>query len=961
MLLSLCKENSTIDTLETGMNKVWQTIVTRLGGKYPILKSWFRRRNFTWRRLLRYGIILTGAGIVSAMALFAWYYKDLPRPGELKARSANESTILYDRAGKQIYDISGDERRILLKTNEIPDISKKATVAIEDRNFYSHHGLDFRGLIRGTILRPITGRGVQGGSTITQQYIKNALLSPKRSVIRKIKEIILAIELETVYSKEEILALYLNEIPYGSNIYGLEAASQAYFGKSAKDKDHPLTLAEAATLAAMPQSPTRYSPYGNNVDRLIARKNAVLDAMVRNGNINQEEADKAKQEKPLVAKDFAQKKDNFPAPHFVMYVREQLVAKYGEELIQRGGLRVTTTLDLELQGIADSVVKEQGAKVLAKAKASNTGLVAIDPKTGQIVAMVGSLDYFDREKEGNFNVATGFRQPGSAGKPIVYATLFDGKWSPSSVLWDVQTDFNGYKPSNFDNRFRGPITVRNALGNSLNIPAVKALQIVGIKEFIRTATEMGITTLDDRADAGLSLALGGGEVKLVDLTAAYAVLANHGEKQPMTSILKIEDSRGKVLSEWKPTPKQVIKPEVAYQVMHILSDTDAKRATFGRLLNILTVRGKTVAVKTGTTNGFKDAWTIGGTPSIIAGVWAGNNDGAEMDHGGGSTVAAPIWHAFISKAIAAKPDEPFVRPDSISERTVDFLSGKNPTPASGQLVKDIFAPWQLPDGDDDVHMRIKVCKSNGKLANDQTPPDEVEERVYTRVHSEIPSNPAYEGPVQAWARGAGLVSDPPTEQCDIVFRDPKVAITSPSNGAAVGGLFTVAADVTWPPGSSGIVDFLIDNKLYSSDSSEPYSAAVDSSVIGAGQHQITAVANASSLGTTGSDTITVTIDSDASPPGNVTGVLLQHFGIGKAKASWTNPTNSDLTSIHIYVSQSPGIQGVKISTVSANPGSTQNITLNGLVSALVNYITFIPADKSGNLAAVNKQYTIVPQ
>jgi 1A family penicillin-binding protein len=943
---------------------MFKPFVTRVRRSFPIRfrkaqLPKLRLRKITWRTILKIGIIFTAGVIILGIGLFAWYFKDLPRPGELRTRSASESTILYDRNGKQIYDISGDERRILVKADEIPDISKKATVAIEDKNFYSHHGIDFRGLIRGVIFRPLTGKGVQGGSTITQQYVKNALLSPKRSVIRKIKEVILSLELESIYSKDDILTLYLNEIPYGSNIYGIEAASQAYYGKSVKDKEHPLTLSEAATLAALPQSPTRYSPYGNHVDLLIARKNLVLDDMVKTGAVTQEQANQAKKETPLAAKDFAQKRDNFPAPHFVMYVREQLVAKYGEELVQRGGLRVTTTLDLDAQSLADDAVKNVGAKVLPRAKASNAGLVAIDPKTGQLLAMVGSVDYFDREHEGNFNVATGLRQPGSAGKPIVYATLFEGKWNPGSVVWDVQTDFNGYKPNNFDGRFHGPLTIRNALGNSYNIPAVKALQIEGIDNFIKNAHNMGITTLDDRKDAGLSLALGGGEVKLVDLTAAYSVLANNGDRNPLTSILKIQDSRGKTLFEWKPEPKQVIKPEIAYEISDILSDINAKKLTFGNLLGVLTVPNKTVAVKTGTTNGFKDAWTIGYTPSIVAGVWAGNNDGSEMDHGGGSTVSAPIWDDFMTKYLAKKDNEGFTRPDSVTSKTVDFLSGKNPTPASGQLIQDLFAPWQGPDGFDDVHVRVKVCKSNGKLATDDTPTDEVEERNYTKVHSEQPNNPAYEGPVQAYARNAGLSSDPPTDKCDLTFSDPKILISSPEGDSTVSGIFTVSAEVTMPPGSTGSVEFAIDDKPYSTDTSSPYTSTFDTADLSLGPHVISAYIRATN-GHSAKTQITILVGADSTPPNEVSNVSLSPNGSGKAKASWTNPLNSDLNTVAIYASQSPGIQGAKIATVSAHPGDNQTTTLNGLSNNVINYITFIPVDKTGNTTITSKQYTVTP-
>ncbi len=920
------------------------------------LRHW--RRFFTWRRVLRGMIMVCLVGLVSAGLVFGWYFKDLPRPGELRTRSTSESTILYDRNGKQIYDISGDERRILLKSGDIPNVMKHATVAIEDKSFYQHRGLDFRGLIRGAILKPITGRGFQGGSTITQQYIKNAILSPKRTLARKIKEVILAIEIEAIYSKDDILTLYLNEIPYGSSIYGVESASQAFFGKSAKDG---LTLAQAATLAALPQAPTRYSPYGNNINLLVARKNLVLEAMVKSGAITQDEADQAKKDPPLEAKDFAQKSQNFPAPHFVMYVREQLVKKYGEDMVQRGGLRVTTTLDLDLQTIADSAIKDQGAKTLPKVHASNAGLVALDPKTGQILAMVGSLDYFNQANEGNFNTTTGQRQPGSAIKPIVYSTLLKENWSPASLLWDLETNFNGYQPNNYDGKFRGPVTMRQALGNSLNIPAVKALAVTGVPKFIKTAGEMGITTLEGKAaSGGLALALGAGEVKLIDLTAAYGVIANHGDRAPLTSILKIADSSNKIIDEWKPETKSVLAPEIAYQISDVLSDVDAKRPTFANTLGILTVSGKTVAVKTGTTNNFKDAWTVGFTPSLTAGVWAGNNDGREMDRGGGSTAAAPIWHAFMVKALAKSPNEAFFRPSTITDHTVDQFSGKNPTPASGQLISDVFAPWQIPTQNDDVHRIVNVCKSNGLLATDATPSDEIETRTFTRVHSEKPDNPAWEGPVQAWASGQNLTSEPPTTKCSIVFRDPKIAIAAPDSGATVSGVFTVEADVTWPPNAAGTVRFLVDGAPQSTDAIEPYTATIDAGSLTPGPHELKAVAE-TTLNTSAAATASITVAGDVTAPGEVTNVtLVVSSAKGAAIATWTNPADSDLASVTVYVSQSPNVKGAKNSVYVATPGVNQSTPLIGLASGVANYVTFVPSDKNGNARATTIQYSVVP-
>lgn len=922
-------------------------------------KSLLNRRKWTWKRVLRLAIILFGALIVVSLILFAWYYKDLPKPGELRNQKANESTILYDRNGKQIYDISGEERRILIASQDIPQLAKDATVAIEDHKFYNHHGVDFLAIIRGTILRPFTGKGVQGGSTITQQYIKNAILSPQRSISRKIKEIILATELEFIYTKDEILTLYLNEIPYGGNIYGIEAASQAYYGKSIKEG---LTLSQVATLVAIPQSPTYYSPYGTHVDKLMNRKALVLSSMVEHGYITQEEADKAKTESPTVAKDFAAPRDNFPAPHFVMYVREQLVDKYGEDAVQRGGLRVTTTLDLEMQKYAEEAMESQG-KTLEKVKASNAAIVAMDPKNGQLLAMMGSLDYFDRENEGNFNVATAERQPGSAGKPIVYAALMaNSSYAPSSALWDVDTDFGGgYSPDNFDGKFHGPTSIRNSLGNSFNVPAVKALALAGENKFFDLAKDMGITTFDKRRNSlGLSVALGGGEVQLVDIVAAYSVFANNGDKAPMVAILKVQDSSGKTLDEWKESKKNVLKSEVAYQINSILSDTNAKKPTFTGLLNVLTVNGKTTAVKTGTTNSYRDAWTVGYTPSLVAGVWAGNNDNSEMNRGGGSTAAAPIWDAFMEKALKDKPNEEFFRPESISEQTVDFISGKKPTPSSGQLVKDIFAPWQVPTKDDDVHKTAKVCKSNGKLANENTPSEEVEERVFSVVRSEKPENSAWENPVIAWARGAGLYNPVPTDKCDITISNPKITITSPSAKEEVSGVFSIATNVTVPPNQTAYVDFTLDGSFVSRDESDPYTATIDASQLSNGNHDLAAIVHTSGGG---SDTsvVSVVVRRDSGAPGDVTSVLLTPGTVkGEANTTWRNPSDNDLASVIVYVSQSAGVKGSKLATLTANPDTNQSATLTGLVSGTLNYLTFVTVDNSGNQSGTTKQYSVIP-
>ncbi|MEK7174729.1 MAG: PBP1A family penicillin-binding protein [Patescibacteria group bacterium] len=632
------------------------------------IRRFYRPKNFRpVKPILWFLFLLAVVGLFSVLAVFVIFARNLPNPSNLEDRTITESTKIYDRTGKIIlYDIHGEERRTVIPFNEIPQAVKDATIVSEDKDFYKHHGLDFMAILRAVWLN-FTGNSLQGGSTITQQFVKKSILTSERTFTRKIKEAILALELERKYSKDEILNFYLNQIPYGINAYGIEAAAETYFSKKAED----LTLAEAAVLASLIRAPSYYSPYGDHKGELIKRQHMVLDKMAEINFISRSESEKAKAQ-PL---NFSKIRSSIQAPHFVFYVKGLLEEKYGEDYVERAGLRIITTLDWQLQNAAEEAVVA-GADRNDKVGAHNAALVALDPKTGQILALVGSRDYFkdplpegcapglDCQFEGNVNVVTRLRQPGSAFKPFVYATAFKKGYTDQTILFDVPTQFDTgcnalgqpqsegvkcYSPRNFDFKFRGPVTARQALANSLNVPSVQMLYLAGVEDSINTAEDMGLTTLKDRSRFGLSLVLGGGEVKLLELASAFGIFATDGVRHQPVSILRIEDGRGNVLEEFKDEPSQVLDQEVVRLVTDILSDNNARVPIFGPR-SPLFFEGRPVAAKTGTTNEFRDGWTIGYTPSLVAGVWVGNNDNSPIKQEPGVYVAAPIWRDFMTRA-----------------------------------------------------------------------------------------------------------------------------------------------------------------------------------------------------------------------------------------------------------------------------------------------------------------------
>ena len=602
--------------------------------------------------IFRLFISLAVITIIFVLGIFLYFAKDLPSPGKISNRFVAESTKIYDRTGDHLlYEIHGEEKRTQIAFSDIPETVKYSTIALEDQEFFSHRGIKLSSIIRAALADILNRKTTQGGSTITQQFIKKAVLSDEKTFSRKIKEVILSIEVEQMFSKEEILGMYLNEIPYGSNAYGIEAAAQTFFGKHARE----LTLDEAALLSALPNAPTYYSPYGSHREALKIRQESALQKMADLGYITPEQAEEAKQVD--IFKKLSPGLQNISATHFVMYIKEYLETKYGNKLLEQGGFKVYTTLDWEMQQIAERVVREGAETNLKKYKAENSALVAINPNNGQILAMVGSKDYFDKNIDGQVNVAIRDRQPGSSFKPYVYLTAFEKGFTPETIIWDVDTDFSTdsgkkYNPKNYDGKNRGPVKMKEALAMSLNVPAVKTLYLAGVQESIETAKKMGITTLTKPDLYGLSLVLGGGEVKLVDHVAAFGVFATGGIKQDKTAILKTLDSKSNVLEQYKDDfGVRVVDEKYVAMIDYILSTNDLRAPVFGSN-SPLNFSDRPVAAKTGTTNEWRDGWTIGYTRDLAAGVWTGNNDNSVMAEGAdGVYVAAPIWRKFMDEVL----------------------------------------------------------------------------------------------------------------------------------------------------------------------------------------------------------------------------------------------------------------------------------------------------------------------
>jgi 1A family penicillin-binding protein len=635
-----------------------------------------KKRRFPLKRIV-------GALALLGFFIFAYFFviKDIPTTAKLGGQDFPQSTKIYDRNGKLLYTIYANKNQTFTPVDEIPENLRNATIAIEDKDFYKHGGIDPRGITRAFYYTLFKGE-VQGGSTITQQLVKNSVLTSERTLTRKARELVLAFVVEALYSKDRILEMYLNYIPYGGTAWGVEAASQVYFGKKVQD----LTLAESAFLAGMPESPSIYSPFGSKPELGKRRQRTVLTAMTRDGYITEQEADEAYNQKL----EFSRIADKIYAPHFVFYIKELLVEKYGQRTVEQGGLEVKTTLDLTMQEFAQMAVASEVAS-LAKSKVSNGAALVTNPATGEILAMVGSHDYFDIANDGNENVTIRERQPGSSIKPINYAVGLAKGYTAATPFVDNRICFKNtggadYCPRNYDGKFHGVVQMRLALGSSLNIPAVKMLKLNGIEDMIASASAMGIDTFDEPDRYGLSLTLGGGEVKMTDMAEAFGVFANGGYRIDLQPILKVTKDNGKVLEEYK-VPKSPIfgkkaLPEgVAYIMSHMLLDNNARSLAFGTNSPLRIGNNLPVSVKTGTTNDFRDNWTVGYTPNYVVAVWVGNNNNTPMQGVvSGVTGAAPIWHDIMEYAVKKTPPKWPTKPDNVIGVNVCANSGLLPKP-----------------------------------------------------------------------------------------------------------------------------------------------------------------------------------------------------------------------------------------------------------------------------------------
>lgn len=796
----------------------------------------------TW---MLWGVVAFIIMVVGVIVFFAF---QIPSPDQLQNRVVAESTKIYDRNGDLLYDIFQNQNRTPVKLTEIPDSVKKATISIEDKDFYKHGGFSVIGIGRSLFELAIHHQVEGGGSTLTQQLVKNALLTNEQSIVRKIKELILSIQVERAYSKDQILEMYLNEIPYGGTAYGIEAAANLYFGKHAKE----LSLAEASLLAGLPQLPSVYSPYGTHPELAKVRQAEVLRRMVEDGYITQKESDAAKAQ-PLTYRT-SQNEIGFKAPHFVLYVKQKLIEQYGDRMVEQGGLRVTTTLDYPLQEEAQKIVHDEVAK-LSDYKVGNGAAVVLNPQNGQILAMVGSKDYFATDYDGNVNVALSPRQPGSATKPITYALALQKGYTAASPLMDVKTEFPGgannpsYTPVNYDGQFHGPVQVRYALGNSFNIPAVKMLALDGVKNDLDLGYRMGLSTwepTDENANnVGLSLTLGGREVRLIDLTSAFGVFADQGKKQDPVSILKVTDSSGKELYSNKDVDgRSVLDAGIAFIISNILSDNGARSAAFGSN-SILNIPGKTVSVKTGTTDQKRDNWAIGFTPSVVVGVWVGNNDNTVMNPAiaSGVTGASPIWQKIMIAALKGKSDEKPKQPDNVSYTDVDGLMGGQPKDGTPTR-KEYFIKGTEPGGPSDAYQHLKVCKNNPhRLSGDGEDGDD-KDVVVLKENDPTGAN-KWQAGIDQWVLTAGdarLVGA--TRGCNGIpgfsgggATGGIISIVNITNGANVPRVFDVLAKANSPFGVKKIT-WSIDGAQKNIQTAEPYAQHVEFPVGDKGSHTI---------------------------------------------------------------------------------------------------------------------------
>ena len=746
-----------------------------------------------WRRPFVRGmlIVLLGAvlflclGLAIAAGAYVYIAGRLPSPEELSVRADTfESTKIYDRNGLLLYEIfdpSGG-RRTVVPLEDIPLNLRQATIATEDPTFYDNPGFSPRNILRAFIQNLREGEIVSGASTITQQVVKNTFLSPEVTWSRKINEAILAAEVTRRYSKDEILEIYLNQSYYGNLAYGIGTAAEVYFGKEVKE----LTLAEATIIAGIPQGPAIYDPY-TNLAAAKTRQGIVLDLLVRRGYLTRDQARQARSQQLH----FAPQHFEMKAPHFVVYVREQLEAQYGTEFVYRGGLRVYTTLDMTMQDAAERIIREQ-VLALADLHATNAALVAMEPDTGHILAMVGSADFFDVEIDGQVNVALRLRQPGSAIKPITYVTALGRGWTAASLIMDIATEFPDganppYVPHNHDKQEHGPVLVRAALARSLNIPAVKTLQFVTLPGMLEMAHRLGINSLN-RPDYGLSLTLGGGDVTLLEMTGAFGALANGGRRARPTAILRIQDSSGRLIEEASLEPgQQVLDPRQAYLITDILADKEARLPTFGpnNVLELL----RPAAAKTGTTDDYRDAWTIGYTPDLVTGVWVGNSDSTPMNGVPGSRGAGPIWHDFMEEVLRDTPARDFAVPEGMETAQICPISGKLHTDRCPPAHTEVFVAGTAPTERCDIHVDLRLCSVSNRRASEFCPQNVLQEQYFE----------VYPPDYRTWAEANGK-PQPPLEVCHVHTRAPRVEISQPRDGDWVEGIVPIY-------GSARIDDF----------------------------------------------------------------------------------------------------------------------------------------------------------
>ncbi|MFI5240289.1 MAG: transglycosylase domain-containing protein [Candidatus Saccharimonadia bacterium] len=907
---------------------------------------------------------ICGVGFLIVVLSFLYVAKDLPNPSAVRQITGAQNTKYYARDaldsngnlkikngqidGTLLWEDHGDQNRTVIDFSQMPATIKDATIAIEDKNFYKEGAFSFVAYLRAAVV-DILHRGIyQGGSTITQQYVKNALLSDDQSFTRKIKELILSIEISSYYKKDDVLKLYLNEIPYGSQAYGIQAAAKTFFNENAEQ----LTLSQSAFLAAMANAPSYYSPYGENTDSLIARQHLVLDDMATQGYITDAQATAAKATDLSGFQPVPNIGGNVTAPQFDLYAKEVLESEYGTTEVESGGLKVITTLDPNKESLATAAIASN-MRSIQYSGGSNAAIVSADPKTGQILAMVGSNDPINNP----FNVALAGRQPGSSFKPFVYATAWSkgNNYGPGTTMYDVTTDFGGgYTPKDYDGLNHGIQSMRTALDNSYNIPAVKTLYMVGVSNALATAHRMGITTLNNPPGTyGLSLVLGSGEVKLNDMVNAYESFSNGGSHYAATPILQVYDVNGKKLQDnSKPPSTSVLDPQVAYLMNNVLSDNNARAAAFG-LNNPLTVSGHTVAAKTGTTTNFKDAWTIGYTPDLVTGVWVGNNDDTSMN-AEAVDIAAPVWHTFMTSALKGVPNDQFSKPAGIQTLTLDGDTGRAVTSATKHPRTDIFAAWYKVPAADSTQS-AKIDKVSNLLATACTPPLAVETVYSSEIHAEIPStDPSFalwDPPVEALARtlgfnaGGGVL---PT-QSDNVHNcsDTKPSVTLIVNGS---GPLQITAQVNSGTFQANQLDIMFDDQTISTQSpiaQNPYTFTYNAPTTGS--HTITATVTDTGLyQASDQQTVLVTNAGGATFSGNLP-ANNSHVPLGFVSFQWdAYPGASKYT---LYYRNGSGAY-TKVDNIGSNASNVAGITSGS-------YTWYVEAYSQATLDATTSVNTFV--